>query len=330
MASILRIGLNPYGLTYHLGLQGMGTPRANPKAVGLEGYVALATELGSKTIELWEGWTGKLDDAELQALGARLKGLGMEPIGSSGLQTADFANSIRIANCLGSKIIRFALTPILCGDRSAAGAKWHELVDSTWKKLAELAPMAAASGITVVIENHQDFTSKELVNFCAETGPNVGIVFDTANTFPVAESPLDFTRTIAPYVRYLHLKDYRVQFTDEGYRLVRSASGDGCVPYVEIVEILARHHKSLPAAVEIGALEARHVKLLNPDWWHGYAPKDASALAAAFLAARKNRLADDADYRTPWETGEDGDDLIDFELGQVRKSFSNLKALGLI
>jgi sugar phosphate isomerase/epimerase len=330
MSSILRIGLNPYGLTYHLGIQAGGTPRANPRAVGLEGYIALATELGARTLELWEGWTGKLSDDELRALGNRLKGLGMEPIGSSGLQQADFANSIRIANGLGAKLIRFALTPILCGDRNAASERWHQLVDSTWEKLGRLAPMAAAHGITIAIENHQDFTSRELVHFCIETGPNVGIVFDTANTFPVAESPLDFTRVIAPHVRYLHLKDYRVQFTDEGYRLVRCASGDGCVPYAEMVEILAQHHQSLPAAIEIGALEARHVRLLTPDWWQGYAPKDASALAAAFLAARRNRLPDGADYRTPWEKQEDGDALINFELDQVRRSALNLRALGLM
>ena len=27
-------GLNPYGLTYYLGMQGGGTPRANPSRVG--------------------------------------------------------------------------------------------------------------------------------------------------------------------------------------------------------------------------------------------------------------------------------------------------------
>ena len=62
-------------------------------------------------------------------------------------------------------------------------------------------------------------------------GPGVGIIFDTGNTFPVAEAPLDFTRVIAPHVRHVHLKDYRVQFTDEGYRLVRCAIGDGAVPF---------------------------------------------------------------------------------------------------
>ena len=65
--------------------------------------------------------------------------------------------------------------------------------------------------------------------------------------------------------------------------------------------ILAEHHETLPAVLEPGALEARHVRLFTPDWWHGYPPKDAEALAACLLAARRNRLRDDADYRTPWE-----------------------------
>ncbi len=146
----------------------------------------------------------------------------------------------------------------------------------------------------------------------------------------MAESPLDFTRIIAPYVRYLHLKDYRVQFTDEGYRLVRCALGDGMVPFRGIIDLLAGHHASLPAVIEIGALEARHVRLFTADWWTGYPPRDAPALAAALLAARRNRLADDADYRTPWETGQDGEALVAFELEQIHRSATNLRALGLM
>jgi sugar phosphate isomerase/epimerase len=325
----LKTGLNPYGLTYHLGIQAVGTPRANPRPAGLEGYIALATEIGAKSLELWEGWTGKMSDTELVALGARLRGLGMEPIGSSGLQSADFANSIRIAHHVGAKLMRFALTPVLCGDRSAAGSRWTELVDNTWTRLRQLAPMAAGHGLTIAIENHQDFTSRELVRFCEEVGPNVGIVFDTANSFPVAESPLDFARVIAPHVRYLHLKDYNVQFTAEGYRLVRCPSGDGAVPFKDIVEILAEHHETMLAAIEIGALEARHVRLFTPDWWRGYDPIEAPQLAAALLAAQRHRLPDDADYRTPWERGDDAA-LPEFELAQVRRSAQNLRALGLL
>ena len=307
----LTTGLNPYGLTYTLGIQAMRTPRANPTGgTGLEGFIALTQELGGKAIELWEGWLKPMSDAELAALKARLDALGWKRVLSSGLQHGDVDFLIRAAGALDVQYIRFALTPILCGDRAAAGPKWHELVHSVHDKLERYAPLAAAAGVTLLIENHQDFTSRELVNFCDEYGPHVRIVFDMANTFPVAESPLDFTRVVAPYVRHCHLKDYNVQFR-------------------QMFDILAQHNDEMIACIEIGALEARHVKLLTPDWWHGYAPKPAEDLAACLLAARRNRLADDADWRTPWERNADHE-LIDYELGQYRRSAENLKALGLM
>lgn len=325
----LRTGLNPYGLTYHLGLQGRGTARANPAAVGLEGFLALTEEVGGRAIELWDGWLSELGDEGLKALRARLERSDITPVVSSGLQQADVDACIRYAHALGADRMRMALTPILCGDRAAAGQRWYDLVASTREKLAAAAPKMAAANLTLLIENHQDFTSRELVGFCEEFGPSVRIVYDTANSFPVAEAPLDFTRVIAPYVRYVHMKDYRVQFTDEGIRLVRCPTGDGAVPFKELFAILGEHNDTMIAAIEIGALEARHVRLLTPDWWHGYAPKAAEALAACLLAARRNRLGDDEEWRTPWERSADHE-LVAYELGQVRRSVENMKSLGLM
>lgn len=325
----LRTGLNPYGLTYYLGLQGAGTPRANPDGKGLEGFIALATELGGRSLELWEGWLKPMSDAELAALRLRLDKLDMVPVVSSGLQNIDIELCLRAAKLLGARYIRVAMTPILCGDRAAAGSRWHELVASVNEKLGRYAPMAKDAGITLLIENHQDFTSRELVGFCDEYGESVRIVYDTANSFPVAEAPLDFTRVVAPYVRYVHAKDYRVQFTDEGIRLVRCPTGDGAVPFKELFAILAEHNQTMIAAIEIGALEARHVRLFTPEWWHGYAPKQAEQLAACLLAARRNHLADTDEWRTPWERNADSE-LVDYELAQVRRSAANLKALGFM
>ena len=325
----LRTGLNPYGLTYYLGLQGRGTPRANPGGKGLEGFIALAEELGGKTLEIWEGWLGGMNAEELEELRQRLHQLHMLPVISSGLMNGDIEVCIRAARALGATMIRFALTPILCGDRAAAGGQWYQLLQGVRQTLGDFAERADAHGLTILIENHQDFTSRELVGFCEEFAPNVRIVFDTGNTFPVAESPLDFTRVIAPHVGHVHLKDYRVQWTDEGLRLVRCAIGDGAVPFTEMFEILGQHHKALTAVLEPGALEARHVRLFTPQWWHGYAPKPVEELAACLLAARRNRLPDDADWRTPWERGDDGA-LVDYELSMIRRSAANIKALGFM
>jgi sugar phosphate isomerase/epimerase len=321
------LGLNPYGLTYHLGLQGAGGPRANPRGTGLEGFIAVATELGAKVLEIYDPWLRALSDDELRALRDRLAVLGMTPVVSAGLIMGPFESALRSARALDAKIIRHDLTNVLCGDRHALGEKWRELVLHVRGELADRGPRASDEGRVLAIENHQDFGSDELAEFC-ETTRGIGICLDTGNTFPVAEAPLDFVRRVAEHVRHVHLKDYRVQFTDEGYRLVRCAIGDGAVPIAAMLDILAAQGQKLTAVLEPGALEARHVRFLRPEWWSFYPPKPAPALAACLAAARVNRLADEADCRTPWERGEDAA-IADYELAMIRRSAGNMRAIGL-
>ena len=325
-----RTGLNPYGLTYHLGLQGAGGPRANPNGRGLEGFIAIAQEIDARAIELHNAWLVPMTDAELKALRERLNGLDMQPIISHGIPWEEPGGAIRSAVALGAKLIRTPLTPVLCGDRAAKGEQWTQFVAAAHTKLKDLARAAAAEDLTIAIENHQDFGSRELLDFCDEAGPNVGLCFDTGNTFPVAESPLDFARRVAPRVRHVHFKDYRAHWSDEGYRLVRCAIGDGAVPYLEVAAILAEHHETLTASLEPGALEARHVRLFTADWWRGYPGSTAPDLANCLHAARRNRLPDDADWRTPWERNADGETLVRYELDMIRRSASNMKAIGLM
>jgi sugar phosphate isomerase/epimerase len=327
----LRVGLNPYGLTYTVGLQGRGSPRANPSATGLEGFLALATEVGARVVEIYSPWLTDLGSDGRQSLRARLESSAIVPVASAGLHQESVDTLLQNAVDLGARTMRLGLSPVLQGDRNAFGAvQWAQQIAEVRGGLAELAPRAAEHGITVAIENHQDFGSAELLAFCEEAGENVGITLDTGNAFPVAESPLSFARAVAPRVRHVHLKDYRVQFTDEGYRLVRCAIGDGAVPFREILELLLAEGRSLTAVIEPGALEARHIRLFTPEWWQGYAPKDARSLAETLRAARMNHLPEDADYRTPWERGADHEELLGYERDMLLKSAANMRALGLM
>ena len=306
-------------------MQGAGGPRANPNGVGLSGYLAIAEELGAKALEIFNPWLAAMSDGELAALAERLKARGVTPIVSSGLMMGDFDAALRSARILGARVIRFGLTSVLCGDRHALGAGWPELVADVARKLADRGPRAADQGCVLAIENHQDFGSEELAGFCESTR-GLGITLDTGNTFPVAEAPLAFTKRVAPHVAHVHLKDYRVQFTEEGYRLVRCAIGDGAAPIADMLALVAGAGRNVAAVLEPGALEARHVRFLRPEWWTYYPPKRADELAACLAAARKNRLPDDADFRTPWERGADGE-IVAYELAMIRRSAANMRAV---
>ena len=144
------------------------------------------------------------------------------------------------------------------------------------------------AGLVLAIEDHQDVGSEELVDLVEQLGPHAGICLDTGNPFSVGEDPVAFTRRAAHRIRHVHLKDYVAQFTDEGYRLVRCAVGDGAVPFEEIAAVLAEQGTPLAASIEPGALESRHIRLFTPDWWTGYPPREARAGHDAGPAARRD------------------------------------------
>jgi 3-oxoisoapionate decarboxylase len=325
---MLQVGLNPYGLAFTVGLQGLGTPRVNPAPIGLEGFIGIAREINARCIELDWRWLFPMRDEELRALADRLSDL--PRICSYWLQQEPgetLQQAIRCASGIGAGTLRMHLTPVLEGGRAALGPRWIEMLAHARAIVCRDAPRAADAGLIVAIENHQDLASDELVALAEDAGDNVGITLDTGNPFSVGEDPIGFMERAAHRIRHLHLKDYVSQFTPEGYRLIRCATGDGCVPFREIVSHLAAD-ATLTASIEIAALDARHVRVFTPEWWEGYPSRPSSELARALQRLKQARLDDAADYRTPWERGEAPHAIAAYERMQLDKSVANLEALG--
>jgi 3-oxoisoapionate decarboxylase len=325
----MQIGLNPYGLTYTVGLQAHGTPRANPEAIGIDGFVRLVRELGASCIELDWRWLVPMSATELARLRDSLHGL--TPITSFWLshqagETLD--DALRCSTALGARLLRLHLTPVLEGARAAHGSRWGEMLAHARVTLRREAPRLAGVGLAFAIENHQDLGSEELLAIVEELGDHAGIVLDTGNPYAVGEDPVAFTRRAAHRIRHLHLKDYVAQFTTEGYRLVRCAIGDGAVPFQEIGGLLEPAWHALTASLEPAALEARHIRLFTADWWEGYPARQASELGTMLGRLRRHAIADGADCRTPWERETSGAELAAYEMDHIRRSVANLRAMG--
>jgi len=324
---MFHIGLNPYGFAHTVGLQAFGTPRANREGTGLRGFVDIANDVDARCLEFDGRWLVPLSNDELAALAGelppvpRLCSYWLQHVAGETLDEA-----IRATRAIGGTTIRLHLTPVLEGARAKHGPKWAQMIEHARETLNREARKAADLGLDVAIENHQDFGSDELMAFAEDAGTNVGIALDTGNAFAVAEDPVAFATRVASRIKHLHLKDYVAQFTPEGFRLIRCAIGDGCVPLQEIADALGR--AALTASIEVGALDARHVRVFAPDWWEGYPPRPVGELRAALDRLKTKRLDDNADYRTPWELNQPTSAVVDYELGQLRKSVANLTALG--
>jgi sugar phosphate isomerase/epimerase len=325
----MQIGLNPYGLTYTVGLQALGTPRANPEAIGLDGFVRIVRDLRGSCIELDWRWLTPMSAGDLSRLRDTLQGL--TPITSFWLshqpgETLDEA--VRCSTAVGARLLRLHLTPVLEGARASWGARWDEMLTHARDTLRRESPRLADAGLPFAIENHQDLGSEELLAIVDALGDHAGIVLDTGNPYAVGEDPVAFTRRAAHRIRHLHLKDYVAQFTSEGYRLVRCAIGDGTVPFAEIAAVLEPYWASLTASVEPAALEARHIRLFTAGWWRGYPSRQASELGSMLGRLCRQALPENADCRTPWEQEAAGPELVAYELDHIRRSVDNLRAMG--
>jgi sugar phosphate isomerase/epimerase len=233
-----------------------------------------------------------------------------------------------LAERAGAKTVRATVSAILEGARTTLPGGWEDHLREIRRRVVELRPLLEAYDLMLALENHQDTTSDELIELCEAGGPRVGVTLDVVNPLAVGEEPLAFARKVGPLIRNVHLKDYRIYPTPSGYRLVRCALGDGVAPFPELLEVLREVAPEPTMHIELAALYARHIRLLEDDWWDGFPPRDVrDALPALRVAARHARPADEP-WQTPWEAGAPAEEMARYERDQFERSVEYLRTVG--
>lgn len=322
---MFRVGLNPYGICTILGIQGHALAPKDSLW-----YLGLAESFQARSIEFHFDHLAASSPDQLAEIQARLVASSIQPIISGPWPLDRICDAFPLAQLLGVRTIRTHLSSVLSGARAECGPEWNTIVDSIRATLPLVGRRFSDAGLMLAIENHQDFGSEELLEFCELGGESVGVCLDTGNPLAVAETPLSFAERVAPKVVHVHLKDYRAQYTPDGYRLVRCPIGDGAIPLTAIESILSACTPGITATLEPGALQARHIKLQNDHWWQGYRPKSQSEIDDCLEAASFRALSPDDDYRTPFERGDSADSTCHFEMEQVLRSIQNMKSIGWI
>ncbi len=135
--------------------------------------------------------------------------------------------------------------------------------------LREAAKLAEERGQTIAVENHCDFSGKELAWVLRATESKaVGAALDTGNAYTVLCDPWEDALALAPLTVTTHLKDMKiVEFRDEialtpeddrvPFLPIGCALGEGNVDIMATVELLAKQCPrgwDLPLIVETGWL----------------------------------------------------------------------------
>jgi sugar phosphate isomerase/epimerase len=313
---MMRIGLSVYGTTFGMGIdQRSGRPTFTPYQL-MDRAIALGLAGIELPASLMQG-----EEPGAVAHYARERGIFIT-LETEGYGPGKLAGALDLAARLGAGTVRTIVRGArIGGDRRPLAGRWQPFLQAVLAGFRLATPIAERAGVNLTVENHQDLASEELLWLCESIGSQrFGITLDTGNALATAEEPVDFARRVAPYVKNVHLKDYQVYMSSEGYRLVRCPLGQGVVDFQAIFGILSSAADSqMTLSVELGALEARHVRVLADDYWPDYPPRSAAQLAHVLRFVLDNARST-GDWRTPFERNEPVEAILAYEDQQLAES----------
>ena len=233
------LGLHTYSLYLHgIGQAWAGFKLPWKRQLSTFELFELGIELGLEGFHLDDGVLESLESSYLKEVGAAAKerNLYLEynmslDLGHFGIGIQhDLEAGLKTAQTIGADVVKAGME--IPRPRPRAGSRFHPKVmpylEETVQRLKTAAPMAKALGIRLALENHCDSFSEEVLWVLEQVGhPFVGACLDTVNAWHVAEDPMKAIENLAPVAFTNHLRDDRVEFCRDGFRVRGVAVGDG-------------------------------------------------------------------------------------------------------
>ncbi|QBD77691.1 sugar phosphate isomerase/epimerase [Ktedonosporobacter rubrisoli] len=317
-----RIGLTMYGTIYSMGL----APASGRSVMKPQQLMEQALASGLSGVELP---IPVLDEEEVPGIAryAREHRLFIT-LASNGYDPVKLTADLELGARLGASTVRTVVGGAkIGGDRRPLAGRWLAFLEEVLQGLRTATTRAEQAGVNLAVENHQDLASEELLWLCETiASERFGITLDAGNPLATVEEPLDFARRVGKYIKNVHLKDYWIYLSAEGYRLVRSPLGQGVIDFPQLFEILAQLCPQATMSLELGALEARHIRALAPDYWADYPARAPAQLARALRFIDTHARQTD-DWQTPFELAAPVDEIIAYEARQLAESLRYLKQI---
>jgi sugar phosphate isomerase/epimerase len=318
----MRIGLAVYGTVFSMGIH----PASGRHPITPIQLMDQALAAGLQGVELPSSLV-QHEDVGAVARYAQEHGLFIT-LATGGYDPGVLTEALHLGAQLGASTVRTVVGGAkIGGDRRPLVGQWQSFLQEVLAKLQEATTIAEQVGVNLAVENHQDLASEELLWLCESIGsPRFGITLDTGNPLATAEEPLEFAGLVAPYVKNVHLKDYWIYLSEEGYRLVRCPLGQGVINFPALFHILETACPEASTSIELGALEARHIRVLADDYWPEYPPRSAAQLARVLRFVQANAKPT-GDWRTPFEQGEPVETILAYEEHQLAASLAYLRSI---
>ncbi len=142
-------------------------------------------------------------------------------------------------------------------NREVGASRRPRLAEAEWPefcaRLALVARHLQDAGVRLAFHHHMDTvvqTEPEIDRLMAATGPEVGLLLDTGHLVYAGGDPVAVAKRHAGRIIHVHCKDIRRPVLDQALEVdatfrqatldgIFTVPGDGCVPFAEVLPILA-------------------------------------------------------------------------------------------
>lgn len=176
------------------------------------------------------------EDEKLRKLHDRLEkeGIAIET-GARGTQRDYFVRMLNASKILGAKTMRIGWDM----DRTADAEGLKKQVQNGIDTIKGLMPLAHEYGIEIGIENGKGNLVSEVKEIIEGVNdPALGAVVDTCNSTVFLTPTEEAVRTLAPYAKSVHIKDYVVELNSRGDVITGVSMGKGYVDFPKMLQIL--------------------------------------------------------------------------------------------
>jgi len=260
----MKVGIDSY--CYHR-LFGEVYPQQSPpaKQMSLEDFVDRAKALGVDGVSLESCFVPRKADAGyLASVKDRLDGYGMDRVyawghpdglegGKNKKEFKAMIDSFAQAQGIGAKVMRVVGSSLMFRFEDH-----QQQIRRLVKMFKEAVKVAQDHGIKMAVENHIDFTAKEILQLLQEVGsPYLGLNFDTGNFARLLDDPVKGMEKLSPYVLATHIKDLKVNrnaAVDDWFFFSCTPVGDGFIDNLRLARLLKQANFQGFLAVEIDFL----------------------------------------------------------------------------
>ena len=323
------LSLSAYAFGYGCGfIQDDRSDAADLTKMTLEDLSAISVkyELGGVEIPV-DKYFGGEQFKDLVPYILRLKSLNLRLIFALEVFKSEFFEKIApIVKHYGNAFVRVKICNFYGGNRYNIPAYKTDLEEFR-QQMIQAIEQIDKYGIKILIENHQDITLEDIFDLVREFGANrIGVNWDTGNSFPTGETVQSFLTKTKHLIGNVHLKDYKVQLTSEGYVMNRCTLGNGIVDFEYLISELLQQNPNIPFTIELGAMNGREAHVNKEIYWE-YTKGISLAERKNLIDYISSKAENDADLSSPWERKSSPQEILEYEMSEVIDSIVYIKEL---